>query len=284
VNLALGLDLFAFAVCTKGMRDHRRELRAAFEAVGAVDVALSVARWRAALDGWCRPVFTNSASHMRIRRLAHPLLDEAVPNDLTVEGAGVLVTGSNMSGKTTFIRAVGVNVVLAQSLHTVLAESYEAPELVVRASIGRADDLRSGKSYYLAEVESIGALVAASGTERQQLFLVDEIFRGTNTTERVAAGRAVLAWLARANDIVLVATHDLELLELLDGQYQPFHFREEVVRDELYFDYTIRPGVSSTRNAIALLRLMHFPAALVDDATATAERLAGHGTLARRAT
>lgn len=279
VNLALGLDLFAFAICIRGLRDNRSQLRAVFEAVGGVDVALSVARWRRTLDSWCRPRFTPTAKRMRATRLVHPLLDDAVPNDLVVDGAGILVTGSNMSGKTTFIRAVGVNVVLAQTLNTVLAESYEAPELVVRASIGRNDDLSSGKSYYLAEVESIGSLVAASGGERQQLFLVDEIFRGTNTTERVAAGRAVLAWLTRANDIVLVATHDLELLELLAGQYTPFHFREQVVNDELYFDYTMRAGISSTRNAIAMLRLMHFPPALVDDATATAERLARRGAV-----
>jgi hypothetical protein len=274
VNLALGLDLLAFAICIKGMRDHRNDLRAVFDAIGSVDVALSLSRWRGSLETWCTPVFTSPGKRMQVKRLVHPLLDEAVPNDLVVDGAGVLVTGSNMSGKTTFIRAVGINVILAQSLNTALAEVYEAPELVVRASIGRNDDLNSGKSYYLAEVESIGALVAASGGERQQLFLIDEIFRGTNTTERVAAGRAVLAWLTRADDIVLVATHDLELLDLLDGQYRPFHFREQVVHDELYFDYTMRAGISSTRNAIALLRLMHFPQPLVDDATATAERLA----------
>lgn len=274
VNLALGLDLLAFAICIKALLDHRAELRAVFEAVGSFDVALSVARWRASLESWCKPVFTEPAKRICVRRLVHPLLDEPVANDLDVDGAGVLITGSNMSGKTTFVRAVGVNVVLAQALDTALAESYEAPELVVRASIGRNDDLQSGKSYYLAEVESIGRLVAAAGGDRQQLFLIDEIFRGTNTTERVAAGRAVLAWLTRGNDIVLVATHDLELLDLLDGQYQPFHFREQVVGDELLFDYTMRAGLSSTRNAIALLRLMRFPQALVDDATATAERLA----------
>ena len=282
VNLALGLDLFAFAICIRGLRDNRDQLRAVFEAVGRVDVALSVARWRNTLATWCRPTFTAPAKRMRVARVSHPLLDEPVANDLHVDGAGILVTGSNMSGKTTFIRAVGVNVVLAQTLNTALAESYEAPELVVRASIGRNDDLSSGKSYYLAEVESIGSLVAASGGNRQQLFLVDEIFRGTNTTERVAAGRAVLAWLTRANDIVLVATHDLELLELLEGQYAPFHFREQVVNDELYFDYTMRAGISSTRNAIAMLRLMHFPPALVDDATATAERLAQRARLPAR--
>src|SRR6185437_3766005 len=109
----------------------------------------------------------------------------------------------------------------------------------------------------------------------QQLYLIDEIFRGTNTTERVAAGEAVLAWLDEGENIVLVATHDLELLDALAGRYAPFHFREQIEGDALHFDYIIRPGASSTRNAIELLRLMRFPEPLVRDALRAVERHEG---------
>jgi DNA mismatch repair ATPase MutS len=104
----------------------------------------------------------------------------------------VLVTGSNMSGKSTFLRTVGVNAVLAQSLNTCLAHAYEAPVYQIRSCIGRADDLIAGKSYYLVEVESVLSLVKASDETAPHLFIFDELFRGTNAVERIAAGEAVL--------------------------------------------------------------------------------------------
>jgi DNA mismatch repair ATPase MutS len=209
---------------------------------------------------------------MAVAGVVHPLIDRAVPNALEVDRS-VLVTGSNMSGKTTFIRALGVNAILAQTLGTVLATRWAAPWFRVRSSIGRSDDVQSGKSYYLAEVESIGALVSAARDGAQHLFLIDEIFRGTNTTERIAAGQAVLAWLDDGDNMVVVATHDLELLDALTDRYAVYHFRERVEQDALLFDYVIRPGVSSTRNAIALLRLMQFPEPLVRDALRAADRI-----------
>ncbi len=110
-------------------------------------------------------------------------------------GRGVLVTGSNMSGKSTFLRTVGVNAILAQTIDTCLARTYAAPVFVVRSCIGRSDDLVGGKSYYLAEVEALLALVEASDTTDCCLFLLDELFRGTNAVERIAAGEAVLSEL-----------------------------------------------------------------------------------------
>jgi hypothetical protein len=273
VNLLLGLNLNAFAFAIEDVRARRAELRVIYEAVSAIDVALSLSRWRASLGVWVRPELSGRRKAFDIRGVVHPLVTDAIANALEADGHSILVTGSNMSGKTTFIRAVGINAVLAQSLNTALATQWRAPRLTVRSSIGRSDDVLSGKSYFLAEVESIGRLVATAGDGAQHLYVIDEIFRGTNTTERVAGGKAVLAWLDQGDNIVLVATHDLELLGLLEGRYEPVHFREQVSGDELLFDYTIRPGISSTRNAIALLGLMRFPDALVHDAMETAGRI-----------
>src|SRR5581483_4413913 len=114
----------------------------------------------------------------------------------------------------------------------------------------------------------VRSLIEAKGDGRQHLFLLDELFRGTNTTERVAAGAAVLKRLDAGDDIVVIATHDLELLALLGRAYEPFHFRERIEANTLDFDYRIRPGLSSTRNAIALLEFMGYPEDLVADAVA----------------
>jgi len=176
------------------------------------------------------------------------------------------------------VRAMGVNAVLARTLHTVCADAWRAPMLTVCTSIGRSDSLTEGKSYYLAEVESVGALVRAKEDGQQHLFLLDEIFRGTNTTERVAAAYAVLSYLNRGNDLVLVATHDIEVIDLLGDGYASHHFREEIVEGAITFDYRIHDGRSSSRNAIALLEIMGYPAELVADAVATLDwqRLPSH--------
>jgi MutS-like protein len=270
-NLLFGFGVDAFVFGLEQIRAHRNDLRALFDAVGSIDTSLALSAWRETLPHWCRPEFTARRKAISVAAVVHPLIDRAVPNAFDVDRS-VLVTGSNMSGKTTFIRALGVNAILAQTLGTAVASRWTTPWLDVRSSIGRSDDVQSGKSYYLAEVESIGALVSAARDGAQHLFLIDEIFRGTNTTERIAAGEAVLAWLDEGDNIVVVATHDLELLDALADRYAPYHFRERVEQNALLFDYVIRPGASSTRNAIALLRLMRFPEPLVRDALRAAER------------
>jgi DNA mismatch repair ATPase MutS len=205
----------------------------------------------------------------------HPLIDEAVPNDISLAaGRGVIVTGSNMSGKSTFLRTVGVNIVLAQTVHTCLTSSYRAPVLDVQSCIGRSDDLLAGKSYYLVEVEQVIARLRASEGSAQHLFILDELFRGTNAVERIAAGEAVLRELLVANGspkphFVFAATHDAELVGMLDDLYSPFHFADRMSDEGLVFEYRLQPGPATTRNAIALLASRGAPASVVARALAS---------------
>ena len=277
-NLLFLLDVNAFVFATETLRNARETARGMFAAIGYIDVVLSVAAWRRTLPQWTTPEFTPARKALHVETVSHPLIAGAVTNSLDVDGASVLITGSNMSGKTTFVRTLGVNAVLAQTLNTVCASQWRGPMLRVRTSIQRSDSLIAGKSYYLSEVESVLTLVRAKENGNQHLFLLDEIFRGTNTTERVAAAYAVLAYLNTGLDVAVAATHDIELLELLRGTYAMHHFREQVADDGLSFDYLIRPGASSTRNAIALLKVMEYPESLVADALATVEwqRNRGH--------
>jgi hypothetical protein len=268
VNLLFLFDINAFVFATETLRSSRHRLRSMFEAIGYIDAAQSIAEWRAGLTQWTSPEFTDVQKALHAGGLVHPLVASPVPNSLDVDGTSVLITGSNMSGKTTFVRAMGVNAVLAQTLHTVFANAWRAPLLHVRTSIGRSDSVIEGKSYYLAEVESVGALISAKASGEQQLFLLDEIFRGTNTTERVAAAYAVLSYLNRGEEIVIVATHDIEVIALLGDAYAAHHFREEITDGAVCFDYRIHDGPSSTRNAIALLELLGYPDELVADAVA----------------
>jgi hypothetical protein len=215
INMFFLFDVNAFVSSLGFVEREREALRGVFEALGTIDAAISVASFREGSDRWCQPRLTAPQKRLTAKEIYHPLLASPVANDLSVSGTGVLVTGSNMSGKSTFLRTVGVNAILAQSIATVLGASWESPAVVVKTSIGRGDDLMSGKSYYLAEVERVAELIAVSATGQPHLFIIDEIFRGTNTTERIAASKGVLEWLARGDDLVFVATHDIELIELL---------------------------------------------------------------------
>ncbi len=269
INLVFLLDVNAFVFTIEKLRASQRPMQEVFEGIGYLDAMQSVSRWRASLPFWSTPRFVPAGKMLDVEALYHPLLSNPVPNSLDVEDASVLITGSNMSGKTTFVRALGVNAILAQTLNSVCAERWRVPMMRVRTSIGRSDSIIEGKSYYLAEVESVAALVKAKSDNAQYLFLLDEIFRGTNTTERVAAGFAVLSYLDRGSDIVVVATHDIEMIDLLGERYATRHFRETVTDGQMIFDYRIHDGPSSSRNAIALLEVVQLPADLVAEAVAT---------------
>lgn len=246
-------------------------------AIGDLDAAISIASYRVSHTGWTRPVFVEPGARAMLRDVCNPLVAEPVPNSITLGPPhGVIVTGSNMSGKTTFIRTVGVNVVLAQTLNTCVASAYEAPILLVRTCIGRSDDLLAGKSYYLVEVEAVLSMVSASASATPHLFLFDELFRGTNTVERIAAGEAVLAELLREpRHFVIAATHDGELVDLLRDRYAACHFGDALGAEGLEFTYRMMKGPATTRNAIALLRLHGAPESLVTRAFARAAVLDG---------
>ena len=277
LNLAFLLDANGVYFGAEELRARGPALLRVVAAIGEVDAAISVASARAGRSDWTLPRLRPTGTPAVLRNIRHPLVDNAVANSITLTpGRGVLITGSNMSGKSTFLRTVGVTVVLAQTVNTCLATVYEAPVLHVRSCIGRADDILTGRSYYIVEVESLLELVRASEESATHLFLLDELFRGTNAVERIAAGQAVLRELIEGPakpHMALAATHDGELVDLLPETYLAQHFADSIGSDGLGFDYQLRPGPATTRNAIALLQLHGAPDRLVNRARTCAEGL-----------
>jgi hypothetical protein len=282
LNLVFLLDANGVYFGARSLAAHRDALLRVLVSMGEVDAAISVASFRSGRGDWVCPRFRPAGEPGILTAITHPLVDEAVPNSARLNpGRGVLITGSNMSGKSTFLRTVGVTAVMAQTLNTCLAADYHAPVFHVRSCIGRADDLLTGRSYYIAEVESLLGLVEASGAAAPHLFLLDELFRGTNAVERIAAGQAILLQLVLAAGrakphVVLAATHDGELVDLLPGTYDAYHFGDAVAPDGLTFDHKLRPGPATTRNAIALLRIHGASDELLDRATTCAAKLDAH--------
>lgn len=217
-------------------------------------------------EQFCRPTFTTDLARYIVDSVYNPLLKDPVPNSFGFDTPDYIVTGSNMAGKTTFIKTMGVNAILSQSINTCMATTYHAPFLQVISSIGPEDSLLEGKSYFMAEVESILRLIKASESRTVHLLILDEIFRGTNSVERHAMSIEVLRYLANRKDFVLVATHDMKLSEMLGKEYQNIHFQEEICDNGLSFDYMLRPGSSTTRNAIALLKYVGYPGKITEEA------------------
>lgn len=240
-----------------------------FQFIGEIDSAISVASLKSDKLENCEPKFTTE-KHIYTKEIIHPLIENCIANDINLSEKSLLLTGSNMSGKTTFIRTIAINSILAQTLNVCFAKEYSAPFMKVYSSIRITDDLLEDTSYYLKEVLTIKELIEASNDKNPCLFVLDEIFKGTNTIERVSGGKAILSFLNKNNHIVLVSTHDIELTDLLVKEnYELFHFSELIEKEELIFDHKLKEGKLKTRNAIKILELYKYPAEIITDARKT---------------
>jgi DNA mismatch repair ATPase MutS len=273
VNAFLLLDLTSLTRSLSLVDEHRGDLRALFSLVGNLDAAIAVASFRAGLARFSRPEIDAASRVLELEEATHPLVARAVPNGIRIDDRSVLVTGGNMAGKSTFVRTVAINALLAQTIYTTLATVYRAPVLRVRTLMSASDDVQRNRSYYYAELERAKGLLVPSADGTRTLVVLDELFRGTNTSERIGAGKAVLEALTQAGHIVFAATHDRELVGLLAERFDPYHFGEDIVGGDLVFPYDLRKGPSTTRNAILLMRIVGFPEQVVEDATGVVERL-----------
>ena len=254
----------------------QKEIDDLITAIGSVDAQISVSSWRKSLPVCCTPEFTDNG--FDVKDLVHPLLDDPVPNSLAVSKP-VLLTGSNASGKSTFLKAAALAAVLAQSLHTVPASSYRSCCYRVYTSMALRDDIRSGESYFIVEIRSLKRVLdaAAEPCPVPVLCCIDEVLRGTNTIERISASAQILATLAEQPVQIFAATHDIELTELLGDIYANYHFSETLEGDDVKFSYLIQEGPADSRNAIRLLRALGYDPEIADKAENRARHFADTG-------
>ena len=210
---------------------------------------------------------------LKMTDVYHPLIEQCVPNTLDTAGKSVLLTGSNMSGKTTFIRTIALNMLCAQTLDMCFARSFSGRRMRIHSAINLHDNLSESQSFYMKEVLTVKEMLEMSQRHENNLFVLDEIFKGTNTVERIAAGKAVLSALAGNGNTVFASTHDLELADLLAGEYELYHFCEQIQQNRLYFDYLLKHGKLKHRNAIRLLEMEGYPEKVVAEAYTIVGRL-----------
>ncbi len=259
-------DVYNYSRCAATLRKEREGAFRLYRTLGELDMLICTASFRKSLLTYCLPEFTEKME-LDMDWVIHPMLSYPVPNTLKIAKSS-LITGSNASGKSTFLKTVAVNAVLGQTLNTCGAKQFKLPRALVISSMALKDNLTGGDSYFVAEIKSFKRIMEAT-KETPCLCFVDEILRGTNTIERIAASAAVLYSLNQGSCLCLVASHDIELTRILKQQYDNYHFSEQVTEKGVSFDYTIKQGPSNTRNAILLLYTMGFE----DDVITQANRL-----------
>lgn len=278
VNFTLLWDLHVLYQLERWNKSVGKSLDDIFEALGELEALSSLATLRALDPSATMPEIAKPDTPLETEAVAHPLIpaSDRVANDVSLRGPGsaLIVTGSNMAGKSTLLRAIGVNIALALAGGPVIAKRFVAPIVRLRASMRANDDLQRGASYFHAELQKLRTVVEGAENDPPVFFLLDELLRGTNARARHLGGRAVVMHLIARRGTGLVATHDIALSELeaeLPDRVANAHFTDVVQGGEMTFDYRLRPGVVRTSNALRLLKMAGIEVEVDDSVSGVAE-------------
>ncbi|MHC5375263.1 MutS-related protein [Enterococcus sp. LJL120] len=269
INIMLMLPFISYHFVVDRIAKHNQEAIDLWQVLGKLEVAAAVLNYRSLLPVSCPPTFQKGG--VEGETVYHPLVENAVANPVDWQ-KNTLVTGSNASGKSTYVRAIALNCILGQTIYTCLAEEFILERGHVLTSMAVEDDIFEGDSYFVAEIKSIKRVLEKVKTKERCYCFIDEILKGTNTIERISASASIVKWLSDYPSLVYVATHDIELTEILKNYCTDVHFEEQVTEGQgVSFDYVLRQGPARTRNAIRLLKVLDYPDAIVKKAQDEAE-------------
>jgi len=270
-NIMFLSDIRNYNNFMKTIKKRSEEFHALYRAFGEIDMSICISSFRLSLPDYVLPEFALEGE-LEFTDVYHPLIPSPVANTGVVKNNSI-ITGSNASGKSTFIKALVINGILAQTINTCAATAFKTRFSLVVTSMVMRDDLTAGESYFIVEIKSLKRILDLVNEYPCTCF-IDEILRGTNTVERIAASAAVLDFLSGKDVLCIAASHDIELTRILAGKYDNYHFREQVTDDGIVFDYKLKNGPSTTRNAIKLLCFMGFEGSVIDRAEELAEEYA----------
>ena len=250
------------------IKNNRQNLIELYALIGKLEAYISVASYRSRVSNYCIPKFLdNKDKTLIIKNVIHPLIEDCVPNSITLKGKGVILTGSNMAGKSTFMRTLATNILLSQSISMSLCDEYYSSFFRILSSLSLSDDVLSGTSYYLEECNSVLRILNSLDADIPAFCIIDEIFKGTNPIERISTSKEILKYIMNKNAISIVATHDLELAESCNNKYLRFYFCEDIDENEgLIFDFKLKEGICNTGNAIKLLNFLGYPEEIIINA------------------
>ncbi|HHT97624.1 MAG TPA: hypothetical protein GXZ90_06995 [Clostridiales bacterium] len=266
IRILFHIDIIKFNSMHKILIKQKDDLLNIFDIIGFLDSMVATASFRKMLKYYSEPKLANNKKpNIEIIDLYHPLILDPIPNSIN-EDQSMLITGSNASGKSTFIKTVAINAILSQTIFTSLSKSYKASFFKIFSSMALRDNIFNNESYYIVEIKSLKRILDVMDNDIPTLCFVDEVLRGTNTLERIAASSRILKEFSVQNALVLAATHDIELTYILEEYYSNYHFQENVIENEIFFDYKIHQGRSQSRNAIKLLSILGYDNKIICDA------------------
>ncbi len=266
LRMGLHLNLIKFNTMLSECKEYKKDIVAIIETMGFIESMISVGAYRMSLDTYCEPEFVTEQKEALAEKIVHPLLDHPVSNSFSVDKC-MLLTGSNASGKSTFLKTVAIAQIMAQSVHTVCADEYRTTFYHIFTSMALRDDVMSGESYFIVEIKSLKRIIdAATKSKEPVMCFVDEVLRGTNTVERIAAATQILEQMAESGVFCFAATHDMELTTLLKDTYLNYHFEETIEENDVKFNYLLKEGRATSRNAIKLLAMLGYEESIISRA------------------
>lgn len=275
LRIIFQVDFIKFYSMLKHVEGNESTIEDMYQAMGELDALIAVASFRESLPYYSQPEFVEAngreGASLKVEKLYHPLIDDPVANSIQMQ-RGVLITGSNASGKSTFLKTIAINTILAQTVHTCIAKHYCGSFMKVLTSMALRDNLSGGESYYMVEIRSLKRILEECEKPEPVLCIVDEVLRGTNTIERIAASSQILHSLAKPKVLAMAATHDIELSYVLEKEYDNYHFEEEIQENDVVFDYKLRTGRAMTRNAIRLLAMIGYDPKIIEAAQESAKQ------------
>ena len=274
-RLVTHLDNILFYRCMRRLKQNMNAVENLITTMGFLESIIAIGSLRKALPYYCVPEFLERRQ-LEIQDAYHPLIEEPIANSICAE-KGILITGSNASGKSTFLKTVAINAIMAQGLHTCAANIYRGPWCHIFSSMALRDNIYQGESYFIAEIKALKRILESEDEKLPVLCFVDEVLRGTNTVERIAASTQVLREFQRRNILCFAATHDIELTFLLEKEFENYHFQEQIQDGEVLFDYRLYKGRSNSRNAIRLLELLGYETDIVEGANEMVARFLQNG-------
>lgn len=267
LNIILLIKIRSYYSLVDIVKIHRESLVKIYSLVGKIEAYISIASYRERLGHYCYPNFINEDKYLKLNDAIHPLILDGVPNSIELNKKGVVLTGSNMSGKSTFMRTIGSNILLSQTIYTSLCSEYTGSFFKILSSLSISDDVTEGKSYYLGECNSLLRILDSIEDSTSAFCIIDEIFKGTNPIERIASSKEILKYIMDRNALAIVATHDLELAKTCDSNYLCYYFCEDVDKTHgLTFDFTLKEGICHSGNALKLLDFLGYPKIIIENA------------------
>lgn len=280
MNITFLKDLINYEKMNKKLKTNNEEFETIFRALGIIDSAISIASYRCRLKNYTIPELykcdNKKEQDIILKDVRHPLIPDGIANSIDISDS-ILITGSNASGKSTFLKTIAVNFIFAQTICTCTASEFKTCYSKIYTSMALRDNILNKESYYITETKSLKRIIDSIDENIPTICFIDEILRGTNTVERIAASSQVLKYLTLSNCICIAATHDVELTYILEKYFKNYHFQENIIGNDISFDYKVHNGRSTTQNAIKLLGILGYKEDIVKKAEQSAKNFLNEG-------